>query len=63
MTYIDPEVSAFVEVHAAASAALLNAVPTMTEDQAQEILINLTKLILHILDFYNPGDDDAADYN
>jgi hypothetical protein len=63
MSDIDRELSDIEEAHAAACVALLNAVPTMTEDQANEIVDSLSVLLLQTLNFYTPGDDDAADYN
>jgi|688.fasta_scaffold48782_4 hypothetical protein len=57
------ELTDIEQAHAAACVALLNAVPTMTEEQANEVVDSLSVLLLQTLNTYVPGDDDAIDYN
>jgi hypothetical protein len=63
MNDIDRELTDIEEAHSAACVALLNAVPTMTEEQANEIVDSLSVLLLQTLNTYTLGDDDAIDYN
>jgi hypothetical protein len=59
----DRELTDIEAAHATACVALLNAIPTMTEDQANEIVDSLSVLLLQTLNTYTLGDDNAIDYN
>ena len=43
--------------------ALLNAMPSATEEQAEEIVESFTALILYTIQSFVPGGNDATDYN
>lgn len=59
----DRELTDIEQAHAAACVALLNAMPTMTEQQASAVVDSLSVLLLQTLNTYVGGDDDAIDYN
>ena len=59
----DRELTDIEQAHAAACVALLNAMPTMTEQQASAVVDSLSVLLLQTLNTYVPCDDDAIDYN
>ena len=59
----DRELTDIEQAHATACVALLNAMPTMTEQQASAVVDSLSVLLLQTLNTYVPGDDDAIDYN
>lgn len=60
---VDRELTDIEEAHAAACVALLNAVPAMTDKQANAVVDSLSVLLLQTLNTYVPGDDDAIDFN
>lgn len=60
---IERELTNIEKAHDRAVVALLNAVPTATEEQAEEIVESFTALILYTIQAFVPGGNDAADYN
>jgi hypothetical protein len=57
------ELTNIEQAHDRAVVALLNAVPTATEEQAEEVVTSFTALILYTIQAFVPGGNDATDYN
>lgn len=58
------ELTKLESAHARAVVAVLNAMPTADEDQAEEIVESFTALVLYTIEAFLPeGEKDAADYN
>lgn len=58
------ELTKLESAHARAVVALLNAMPAITEEQADEIVESFSALILYTIEAFLPeGEKDAADYN
>jgi len=58
------ELTKLEAAHARAVVALLNTIPSCSEDEADEIVESFTALILYTIEAFLPeGEKDAADYN
>lgn len=59
------ELTNIEKAHARAVVAVLNAVPTCNEDEANELVESFTALVLYTIQIFLPegGQDDSADYN
>lgn len=58
------ELTKLEAAHARAVVALLNTIPSCSEDEADEIVESFTALILYTIEAFLPeGEKDAANYN
>lgn len=58
------ELTNLEKAHARAVVAVLSAMPTADEDQAEEVVESFTALVLYTIQAFLPeGEKNAADYN